>query len=98
MPPAVLEPLGATTACWGYPMGRGATNATWEYLTLPETERDRLAHLGTEGWELVAIGGAPDERLLYLKRPAQIFAARVTTEQRNRYYMARGLDPERDAT
>jgi hypothetical protein len=79
-------------------MGRAATNATWEYLTLPETERHRLTHLGTEGWELVAIGGGPDERLLYLKRPAQSLAARVTTEQRDRYYASRGLDPERDAT
>ena len=48
-----------------------------------------------EGWELVAIGGDPDERLLYLKRPAQSLSARVTTEQRNRYYVSRGLDPER---
>ena len=78
-------------------MGRAATIATWEYLTLPEAERDRLAQLGSEGWELVAIGGGPDERLLYLKRPAESFAARVTTEQRNRYYVSRGLDPERDA-
>ncbi len=79
-------------------MRRAATTATWEYLTLPEAERDRLAHLGKEGWELVAIGGGPDERLLYLKRPAQSLAARVTTEQRDRYYESRGLDPERDAT
>jgi hypothetical protein len=56
-----------------------------------------LADLGMEGWELVAIGGGPGERLLYLKRPAESFAARVTTEQRNRYYVSRGLDPERDA-
>ena len=79
-------------------MGRAAATATWEYLTVPETERDRLAHLGREGWELVAIGGAPDQRLLYLKRPAQSLRTRVTTEQRNRYYVSRGLDPERDAT
>ncbi len=78
-------------------MARAATIPTWEYLTLPETERDRLPQLGMEGWELVAIGGGPGERLLYLKRPAENFAARVTTEQRNRYYVSRGLDPERDA-
>jgi hypothetical protein len=78
-------------------MGRAATSAIWEYLTLPEAERDRLPNLGMEGWELVAIGGAPDERLLYLKRPAQSLSARVTTEQRNRYYISRGLDPERSA-
>jgi hypothetical protein len=76
-------------------MARAATTATWEYLTLPETERDRLPQLGMEGWELVAIGGDPDERLLYLKRPAQSLSARVTTEQRNRYYVSRGLDPQR---
>ena len=77
---------------------RVATTTIWEYLTIRETERDRLAHLGMEGWELVTIGGAPDERLLYLKRPAQSLSARVTTEQRNRYYASRGFDPERDAT
>jgi hypothetical protein len=43
----------------------------------------------------VAIGGDADERLLYLKRPAQSLSARVTTEQRNRYYASRGLDPAR---
>jgi hypothetical protein len=75
-------------------MARAATTATWEYLTLPETERDRLPSLGVEGWELVAIGGGPDERLLYLKRPAQSLSARVTTEQRNRYFQSRGLEPE----
>ena len=41
-------------------MGRAAAATTWEYLTVPETERDRLADLGREGWELVAIGGGPD--------------------------------------
>jgi hypothetical protein len=76
-------------------MARAATTATWEYLTLPETERDRLPQLGMEGWELVAIGGAPDARLLYFKRPAQSLSARVTTEQRDRYYASRGLDPQR---
>ena len=78
-------------------MGRAATIAPWEYLTVPETERDRLADLGMEGWELVAIGGDGDDRLLYLKRPVQSLRERVTIEQRNRYYRSRGLDPERDA-
>ena len=78
-------------------MERAATTTTWEYLTVPEIQRDRLVDLGREGWELVAIGGGPDERLLYLKRPGQSLRARVTTEQRNRYYASRGLDPERDA-
>ena len=75
--------------------GRAATIASWEYLTVPETERHRLPQLGAEGWELVAIGGDPGERLLYFKRPVQSLSARVTTEQRNRYYVSRGLDPER---
>jgi hypothetical protein len=48
-----------------------------------------------EGWELAAIGGGPDEPMLYLKRPAQSLSARVTSEQRHRYYVSRGLDPER---
>ena len=83
-------------------MGRQATAANWEYLTLPEAERHRLPQLGMEGWELVAIGGDPSQRLLYLKRPIQSLRERVTTEQRNRYYVSRGLDPkssaERDLT
>ena len=76
-------------------MGSAATTVTWQYLTLPEAERHRLAQLGLEGWEFVAVGGIPDERVLYLKRPVQGLSARVTTEQRNRYYLSRGLDPER---
>jgi hypothetical protein len=76
-------------------MVKTMTTATWEYLTLPETERDRLLHLGMEGWELVAIGGDPDDRLLYLKRPVLSLRERVTIEQRNRYYLSRGLDPMR---
>jgi len=72
---------------------RVATTAIWEYLTIPEAERHRLPQLGMDGWELVGVGGDPDERLLYLKRPAQSLSARVTTEQRNRYYVSRGLDP-----
>ena len=75
-------------------MARAATITSWEYLTVPETERNRLPQLGADGWELVAIGGNPDEHVLYLKRPAQGLSARVTVEQRNRYFESRGLDPE----
>jgi hypothetical protein len=76
-------------------MARAAPMTSWEYLTIPETERSRLSQLGAEGWELVAIGGDPGEHVLYLKRPAQSLSARVTTEQRTRYYVSRGLDPDR---
>jgi hypothetical protein len=75
-------------------MGRAASGHTWEYLTVPETERFRLPQLGAEGWELVAIGGDAGERLLYFKRPVQSLRERATTEQRNRYYVSRGLHPE----
>lgn len=75
-------------------MGRAASAFSWEYLTLPETERFRLPQLGAEGWELVAIGGDSDERLLYFKRPVPGLRARVTAEQRNRYFVSHGLDPE----
>ena len=82
-------------------MGSAASGHSWEYLTVPETERFRLPQLGAEGWELVAIGGDADERLLYFKRPVQSLRERATTEQRNRYYVSRGLDiessPEPDA-
>ena len=33
----------------------------WEYLTIPEQERHRLATLGEEGWELVGLGGSGDD-------------------------------------
>lgn len=62
----------------------------WEYLAIPETERDRLAPLGREGWELVATGGHDDERWLFLKRRLPSFRERVTLEQRSRYYAAIG--------
>ena len=76
-------------------MGGAATITSWEYLMLPETERYRVPQLGGEGWDLVAIGGDPGEHVLYFKRPAQSLSERVTVEQRNRYYVSRGLDPER---
>ena len=75
-------------------MERAAPGSTWEYLTVPENEHFRLPQLGAEGWELVAIGGS-DERLLYFKRPARSLRARVTAEQRDRYFISRGLDPQR---
>jgi hypothetical protein len=73
--------------------GRAASGPSWEYLTVPETERFRLPQFGAEGWELVAIGGGSDERLLYFKRPVESLRARVTSEQRDRYFISRGLDP-----
>ena len=79
-------------------MGRAETVTGWEYLTVPESERNRLPKLGAEGWELVAIGGDPGEHVLYLKRLSPSLKSRVTTEQRNRYYVSRGIDPERDST
>jgi hypothetical protein len=65
-----------------------------EYVILPEKERARLVDLGGEGWELVAIGGSPDARVLYLKREGLDFRERVTLDQRRRYYESLGLDPE----
>ena len=64
----------------------------WEYHALPETERHELAALGMEGWELVALGGEPGERLLYLKRPALGFRERITLDQRRAYFNALGLE------
>jgi hypothetical protein len=65
---------------------------TWEYLTLPESDRDRLARLGSDGWELAATGGDADGRLLYLKRPALDLRERVTLDQRRRLYESLGLN------
>ncbi len=73
----------------------GSGFTSWEYLTLPERERERLPALGKEGWELVGVGGHREEPLLYLKRPSPSFRERVTIQQRSRYYASRGLDPLR---
>ncbi len=64
----------------------------WEYRTLPERDRDQLADLGSDGWELVGIGGEVEARLLYLKRPALDFRERVTLDQRRQVYQSLGLD------
>jgi hypothetical protein len=69
----------------------------WEYLTIPESENGRLGELGEQGWELVATGGGPDERTLYLKRPALSFRERVTLAQRRHYYQSRGLGAALDS-
>lgn len=69
----------------------------WEYLVIPEAERDRLEALGREGWELTAAGGDAGEPRLYLKRRAADLRERVTQEQRAVYYRSLGLDPERPA-
>ena len=66
----------------------GQAVSVWEYLVLPETERERLHDLGREGWELVAAGGDPADRQLYLKRPGQSLRERVTLEQRALYLAA----------
>jgi hypothetical protein len=68
----------------------------WEYRTLPECDRDRLVDLGSDGWELVGIGGEADARLLYLKRLALDFRERVTLDQRRQVYESLGLDARRD--
>ena len=66
----------------------------WEYLTLPEADRERLPILGRDGWELVGIGGGAAERLLYFKRAIADLRERVTAEQRSRYYESLGRDPD----
>ena len=65
-------------------------HVAWEYLALPERERERLGELGSEGWELVGVGGDSDAGVLYMKRPALDFRDRVTVDQRRRYYEALG--------
>jgi hypothetical protein len=70
-------------------MHRGGERRVWEYLTIPEGDRERLSELGVEGWELVAVGGSADARMLYLKRAEASFKERVTLEQRAAYYALR---------
>ena len=76
------------------PIVIGSGFISWEYLTIPERDRDRLPALGQEGWELAGVGGSRDDLVLYLKRPSQDFRERVTIEQRDRYYASRGQDPQ----
>ncbi len=71
----------------------GSSFISWEYLTIPEHERQRLPALGQEGWELAGVGGSREGPLLYLKRPGPDFRERVTGEQRSRYYASLGLEP-----
>ena len=71
------------------------TPVQWEYLAIPEKDRDRLSELGLTGWELVAIGGSAEDQLLYLKRPAPNLRERATIEQRSRYYESLGFVPDR---
>ena len=66
----------------------------WEYQTLPEDDRGRLADLGRVGWELVGVGGAPGDTRLYLKRKLPDLRERVTLDQRRRYYESLALDPD----
>jgi hypothetical protein len=75
-------------------VSRVETPATWEYLVIPEADRDHLEALGSQGWELVALGGDESARLLYLKRRAPGLRERVTLEQRERYYRSRGLEAQ----
>lgn len=72
-----------------------ALRPDWEYLTLPESERERLNALGGEGWELTGVGGSAGEGVLYLKREVLSFRERVTLDQRDRYYASLGLEPRR---
>ena len=76
-------------------MRRAATIVSWEYLTIPRNRATALAATRSGGLGARGDRRRPGERLLYLKRPIQSLTARVTTEQRNRYYVSRGLDPER---
>jgi hypothetical protein len=70
-------------------------HAIWDYLVISEAERDRLQALGRDGWELVGVGGDPDDRLLYLKREDLDLRERVTLDQRRQYFASLGIDPDR---
>lgn len=68
--------------------------AEWEYLVIAESEWERLAELGRDGWELVAAIGDGDSGRLYLKRPRLDFRQRVTLDQRGAFYRALGLESD----
>lgn len=69
----------------------------WEYMTVPETERDRLSALGAEGWEMVAIGDNGPGSMFYFKRRLPDFRELVTLDQQSAYYASRGLEPSNQA-
>ena len=49
------------------------TGATWEYLSITKskTDDDLFTRYGQQGWELVAVTGAPPHNLrAFFKRPA----------------------------
>jgi len=64
---------------------------TWEYRLVAGADEAALAGLGREGWELVAVVGAGDAPVCYLKRPAPDFRTRVTLDQRRAVFAERGL-------
>ena len=76
------------------------TRTQWEYLTISSQERDRLAVLGNDGWELVAVGGPSDDQSLFLKRAVLSFRETISLEQRDRYYasLGRPQNPEPTGT
>ena len=68
---------------------------TWDYHLESAPDGARLAVLGGEGWELVAID--PKHGRYVFKRPRPSFRDRVTLEQKSRYYRLWGIDKEREA-
>ena len=77
-------------------MAGSAAAVSWEYLVIPDAERQRLPELGREGWELVAVAGSGPDLRLYLKRPLASLRERVTLAQREQYYAARQGGPKAD--
>lgn len=71
-------------------MAPAATGSGWEYVILVRGEASRLASLGREGWELVAVTDGPEGGELYLKRPLPSFREQITLDQRESYV---GEDP-----
>lgn len=64
----------------------GPRGAVWEHLVEAGPSAERLAALGAEGWELVAVDGGR----AYLRRPGAPYRERVTLDQRRRALAAEG--------
>lgn len=66
-----------------------AKRVKWEYRL--STDRNEMAGLGADGWELVSVAVIEGLETFYYKRPAPAMSEQITQEQLERALKRRGL-------